>query len=343
MNALVAFGGYAIGAGVIFFAGRKLSYYGDRIAVISGWGGAWIGLVLMAGVTSLPELMVGVSSAAIIGSADLAVGDVIGSCALNLFILASMDAFVPQRRPIFGVASSSHVLAAALGIILLVLAGVGLAIPGSITITPWIGLSSLVFIAVYLSSVRLIYLQARRNRSLEDVGSPGVQEQVLPDGAPTDVDTKTVVIRRYALFAGVIVAAAVALPWFAEGIAHVTGLEESFVGTLFLAISTSLPEVAVSIAAVRMGSIDLAVGNLLGSNLFNILVLALDDVAYTKGVLLAEASSVHLVSVLSTIAMAAIVVIGLAYRVQGKRHLLAWDAALILGVYAVNVLLLLTV
>ena len=341
MNGVVAFGGFAIGAAVIFFAGRRLSYYGDRIAVISGWGGAWIGLVLMAGVTSLPELMVGVSSSAVVGSADLAVGDVLGSCAVNLFILASMDAFVPEHRPILGVASGSHVLAAALGIILLVLVGIGLALPGSIAITPWIGLSSLIFIAVYLSAVRLIYLQARRTRALAEVTAPAVEEQALPDSSATDADAKRHVFRRYALFAGIIVAAATVLPWFAEGIAEATGLEESFVGTLFLAVSTSLPEVAVSLAAVRMGAVDLAVGNLLGSNLFNILVLALDDVAYTRGFLLEDASGVHLLSVLSTIAMSAIVIIGLAYRVRGKRFWLAGDAALVLLVYAANVALLL--
>lgn len=150
------------------------------------------------------------------------------------------------------------------------------------------------------------------------------------------------VARRYAAFALVIVVAATTLPVFAERIAAVSGLEESFVGTLFLAVSTSLPEVAVALAAVRMGAVDLAVGSLLGSNLFNILVLALDDVVYTRGLLLSDASSEHLVSVLSTTAMSAIVIVGLAHRDRSKRFVWAWDAALVLLVYAVNVALLLT-
>ncbi len=349
MNAVVAFGGFALGATVIFLAGRRLSFYGDRIAVISGWGGAWVGLVLMAAVTSLPELMVGISSSAVVGSADLAVGDVLGSCAVNLFILAAMDAFVPEHRPILGVASGSHVLAAALGIILLALVGVGLVIPGTIAITPWIGLSSVVFIVVYLSSVRLIYLHARRSWTLEDIPAAALEGSIrgaagesVPGAvqAPAEPLTKRVVVRRYVLFAGVIVVVATTLPWFAERIAVVTGLQESFVGTLFLAISTSLPEVAVSLAAVRIGAVDLAVGNLLGSNLFNILILALDDVAYTRGLLLEDASRVHLVSVLAAISMSAVVIIGLTYRLRGKRFLLAWDAALVLLVYVANVIVL---
>jgi cation:H+ antiporter len=112
------------------------------------------------------------------------------------------------------------------------------------------------------------------------------------------------------------------------------------VGTLLLAASTSLPELAVSAAAVRMGSIDMAVGNLLGSNVFNILILALDDVFYTKGVLLADASPVHLVSVLCTLMMSAVLTVGLQFHPVGKRFLLAWDALVILLIYAGNVLLL---
>ena len=119
-----------------------------------------------------------------------------------------------------------------------------------------------------------------------------------------------------------------------------TGLEKSFVGTFFLAASTSLPEIAVSIAAVRMGSIDMAVGNLLGSNIFNILILAIDDLFYTKGLLLQDASPGHLISILSTILMSAIVIIGLSYHAKGKRYFLAWDAILIFIIYIINLFLL---
>lgn len=337
---LFAFAAFALCAGVILFAGRGLSRYGDRIGEISGWGGAWVGLVLMASVTSLPELMVGISSTALVGSADLAVGDVVGSCAFNLLILAALDAFVPQRRPLFGVASPSHVLAAALGIILMAAVGVGLANPTDIAVTPWLGVWSVVFIAVYAASVRLMFKHAQRGR--DGSVQPTLEGEVLESRQPELAGLTTrQVVGRYLLYALVVVTAALALPPLAATISESTGLEESFVGTLFLAASTSLPEIAVSYAAVRMGAIDLAVGNLLGSNLFNILILAIDDMAYTKGFLLRDASDAHLTSALSTIAMAAIVIVGLTYHVQGKRFLLAWDAALILGVYVLNASLLL--
>ncbi|HQV60176.1 MAG TPA: hypothetical protein PLG08_05345, partial [Chitinophagaceae bacterium] len=148
------------------------------------------------------------------------------------------------------------------------------------------------------------------------------------------------IILNYSVFAGIIIVAALSLPYFADHIAELTGLGKSFVGTFFLAASTSLPEIAVSIAAVRIGSVDLSVGNLLGSNIFNILILALDDMVYTKGFILQDASDFHLLSVLSTIVMSAIVIIGLSYRAKGKRFWLAWDAAIIFIVYIINLILL---
>ncbi len=66
-----------------------------------------------------------------------------------------------------------------------------------------------------------------------------------------------------------------------------TGLGEAFVGSLFIAITTSLPEIVVSLAAVRIGAVDLGIGNVLGSNLFNLLILGLDDVFYRQGPLMA--------------------------------------------------------
>jgi cation:H+ antiporter len=148
------------------------------------------------------------------------------------------------------------------------------------------------------------------------------------------------IIGRYAFFASIIIGAALFLPHFAEKIAQATGLGSSFVGTLFLAASTSLPEIAVSIAAVKMGSVDLAVGNLLGSNLFNVFILFLDDVFYTKGHLLKDASPSHLISVFSVVIMSAVVIIGLTYHAKNKRYLLAWDTLLILIIYIINIGLL---
>ncbi|MFN5232112.1 MAG: sodium:calcium antiporter, partial [Bacteroidota bacterium] len=314
---------------IIFFAGKRLSYYGDLLAETTGLSKGWIGIILMASVTSLPELMVGISSASIVGSADLAVGDIIGSCAFNLGILAMLDAFTPKHKPIFGIASQTHILNAGLGIILIAMVGLTMFIPHHIAITPWIALSSIIFIFVYLISIRIIYYNEQNHPENNQHHNP-----------TTNFPSTKTIIKNYTFFSSLIIIVALALPFFAEHIADMTGLEKSFVGTFFLAASTSLPEIAVSIAAVRMGSIDMAVGNLLGSNIFNILILAIDDLFYTKGLLLQDASPGHLISILSTILMSAIVIIGLSYHAKGKRYFLAWDAILIFIIYIINLFLL---
>ena len=328
---MIYFAGFIGCAAVIFFAGHRLSFYGDQLAEKTGMGKAWIGLILMASVTSLPELMVGVSSSAIVQDADLAVGDIMGSCAFNLGILAMMDAFVPRTNSILRVASKNHILAAALGLILVSMVGLGLFLPQEVQLLSFIGITSISFIIVYLFSIRLIYQHEAGLAPVTQAHSSPPEEGGL---------SLRQIIFRYIAFALVIVSAALALPFFADHIAEQTGLGKSFVGTLFLAVSTSLPEIAVSIAAVRLGSIDLSVGNLLGSNLFNVFILAIDDMFYTKGNLLKDASDVHILSVFSTLIMTAVVIIGLTIVTKGKRYRMAWDSVLIFLIYMLNLVLL---
>lgn len=152
---------------LIFFAGRKLSVYGDQLAETTGISKGWIGIILMASVTSLPELMVGISSVALVASADLAVGDIIGSCAFNLGILAILDALAPSRKSLFGIASQTHILNAGLGIILISMVGLALYIPHDIALTP--GLPGPVFYSYsytfypYGSYIKMKKITSRNN------------------------------------------------------------------------------------------------------------------------------------------------------------------------------------
>lgn len=321
--------GFAICATIIFLAGKRLSFYGDLLAELTGLGKAFIGLILMAAVTSLPELMVGISSSAIIESADLAVGDIVGSCAFNLGILSIMDVFTPKARPLFTNVSQSHVLAASFGILLIVLVGFGLFLQDDMILTPSIGLTSISFAFMYFVAMKTIYNYQKEHPSIE-----------VSNHTESNSLTLRQVILRYAGFASIIIVAALALPYFAEHIAESTGLGQSFVGTFFLAISTSLPEIAVSLAAIRMGSPDMAVGNLLGSNIFNVFILFIDDLAYTKGHLLKDASDANLISVFFVVMMSVVAIIGFIFPSREKKIFMAWDTLVILILYIANVILL---
>jgi cation:H+ antiporter len=320
--------GFLTCAILIFFAGKKLSYYGDLIAEMTGLGKAWIGLILMASVTSLPELMVGISSSAIVKDANLAAGDVLWSCLFNLGILAVMDALLPRDKPLLASASHTHVLAAALWLILLAVVGIGIYLPVEFNVG-WIGVISLLFMIIYFASMRLIYRYTQRELSWE------IQEEIKEHKF-----TLKQVIIRYAGFASIIIGAALFLPYFAEDIALMTWLGSSFVGTIFVAMSTSLPEIAVSLAAIRMGSIDMSVGNLLGSNIFNVFILFIDDIFYTQWHFLSDVSDVNIITVFGSVIMSAIVIIWLAYKSKWKSFILAWDAWAIILVYIATVSLL---
>jgi cation:H+ antiporter len=144
-------------------------------------------------------------------------------------------------------------------------------------------------------------------------------------------------IVRFALAALVVVGTGVWLPFVGEDIAALYGWNTSFVGALFIAAATSLPELAVTLSALRLGALDMAIGNLLGSNLFNLLILAVDDVFYWRGPLLSQVSATHAISVMSALTMTGAVVIGLLYRPPGRLfRTVGWISVLLLWFYVLN-------
>lgn len=316
---------------VIVYSGSKLAKYGDIIAEKTGLGRAWIGVVLMASITSLPELITGIVSVAFAGVPDIAVGDVLGSCVFNMLILAFLDA-IHRPMPISAKAQQGNVLSAGFGIVLLCIITGSLFLRVSLPPLGWLGPYTLLTIPLYFVAMRLIFFYEKRQLA-------AFLKEVSMEFKYKDIPTKTAVI-NYLVNAIVVIVSAIFLPKIGEGIAATTGLGQTFVGNIFIAVSTSLPEVVVSIAAVRMGAVDLAIGNLFGSNIFNIFILALDDIFFTKGPILSFVNQVHMVSALSAIAMTSIAVIGLTYRAEKKKLFIAWDSAAIAAVYAINVMFL---
>ena len=318
--------GFVFCAVVIVISGSRLSKYGDMMADLLGWGKMFMGIILMASVTSMPELMTGISSVTIVDAPDLAVGDIVGSCALNILIISLMDLFYHPKKPITSVAQTGHIIAASFGIIMLCAVAVAILMPGIFGSFLWIGGFSFVFLALYFFAIRIIFLFEKK-------------QYVKHTEKHTHILSLKQVVFRYVLNAIFVMGAALALPYFGERIAASTGLSQSFFGTLFIAASTSLPEIVVSIAAVRMGSIDLAIGNIFGSNIFNIGILALDDILYTKGPIFLFTSPNHIIPVIGTIIITAIGIIGIVFR-EEKKWKLAFDSAMILVVYVLTMVLL---
>jgi cation:H+ antiporter len=315
---------------LILVSGARLAFYGDVIGERTGLGGTWVGLVLMASITSLPELVTGASSMLVFDTPDIAAGDVIGSCMFNLLILALLDAHEPE--PLSARIHQGHTLAAAFGIVLLGSVVLALLAGTRAPALGWVGLHSLAFLGVYLLGMRIMF---RFERARVAQAAEERAEELRYERVPL----RRAVI-RYAAFAVVLIGAATVLPYLGEQIARISGLEKSFVGAIFIAGATSLPEVAVSLSAVRLGAVDMAAGNLFGSNLFNIAVLGIDDLLYTKAPLLSVASSSHLISASAASVMTGVAIIGLTVRAGRKRYRLAWDALGMLAVYLMSTVLL---
>jgi cation:H+ antiporter len=223
---------------------------------------------------------------------------------------------------------SSHIVAAIFGIILLTVAGMAIYLSHEIPSILWISSFSFVLFGVYLVSIWGIF----KYEHAALIEAPPV---VIPQTNSHSAELKKV-IGGYALHALIVLGAALFLPYFGEHIASHTGLGNSFFGTLFLAAATSLPELVVSLAALRMGSLDMAVGNLLGSNVFNMLILGIDDVFYTEGSLFAAISPSHLLSVFITIIMTAVVGLGLLFKPKKKQvWLFSIDTFIIVILYLV--------
>jgi cation:H+ antiporter len=318
---------------LIVFSGTRLSKYGDMIAEKTGLSKVWIGMILMASITSLPELVTGISSVTFAGVPNIAVGDVLGSCVFNILIIAILDA-VYRIMPISAKAHEGNILSAGFGIILLCIVTISLFLGKYISPIGWIGPYTLFFIFIYFIAIRLVYFYEKKQIAAL------IKEKAV-ELKYKDIPTKTVVY-KYSLNAVIVIIAATSLPMIGENIAKTTGLGQTFVGNIFIAISTSLPELVVSLTAVKIDAIDLAIGNLFGSNIFNIFILAIDDIFFIKGPVLSFANTNHIISALSAIAMTTIAIIGLTYRASRKNLLLSWDSIGIVIFYFLNMLLLYT-
>ncbi|OZA14756.1 MAG: cation transporter [Hydrogenophilales bacterium 17-62-8] len=313
---------------VIGVAGFKLTRYGDVIAEKSGMSRGWVGLILLATVTSLPELVTGLSAVTIARVPDIAVGDVLGSCVFNLLIIVVLD-FLYRKESIYTRARQGNVLAAGYGIALIGFTGFNLLLyrSGTFPSLGHVGLYSPVILLLYLLAMRSLYQYEKTQ--LKDYVEDRVERQ-------PDMSLKQA-LKGYGLAALAVVAAGIWLPFIARDLAQAMAWEQSFVGTLLVAAVTSAPEVVVTLAALRLGAVDLAIGNLFGSNLFNIAILAIDDLFYLPGPLLADVSLLHATSAFSAMMMSGLAVVGLVLRPTSRIfRTVSWISLLLLVIYLLN-------
>lgn len=314
---------FAACAAVIVVAGVVLTRSADAIADLTGYGRLVIGSVLLAGATSLPELSIGYQTIRL-GQPDLAVGNLVGACLCNLLILAGLDLSHRTRSRMFSPLASAHALSATMTVNLCAVAVLAMLVrPGPSFQLLGMGVGSLTILAVYAGGSRLVYLNQQMAALPE---TPGPDHAVLMPAPPS------MSVRRaaagFAAATAVILVASPFLARAADDIAEQTGLGRSFVGTVLLALSTTLPELVASITAVRLGAFDLALGNVFGSNAFNILLIAILDIAQ-DGPLLGVVAPVHAVTGVAVILVTSVAILGQLYRIESRISLVEPDAVLV--------------
>jgi cation:H+ antiporter len=319
---------FAISTVVIVFAANKLAEYGDVIAVRTNLGGLVVGTIFLAAATSLPELITSISAFQV-GAPDLAAGNLFGSNMVNVVLLALID-LVNYQVPLIRRMAVTHALTAVLASLLMLLAVIFIIadIPLSIG---WVGLDSLLIIAVYFGGMWLFQQESQLQGGASRTKVFPVEEEFpsLKRG-----------IIGFLLAALLLVFVVPQLVVASTEIAALTGLGEGFVGTSFLSLVTSLPELLAAFAAVRIGAFDLAVGNLFGSSVFNMLGLGLADFFYTDGRFLGAIDPTFALVGLLALLLTNMALLANLARVERKVHFIELDSIAIIITYLAGMYLL---
>jgi cation:H+ antiporter len=283
-----------------------------------------IGMVFLALATSLPEMVTGSSAVFFLGKIGLGYGDIVGSVIVNLMILFFLDYYVGKGRILFK--ASKINLFTAVGALVLIssilvftlLRGAGVNVPTF----GIIGVESILIAVMYIICVDI----ARRKHTSS--------EKEIYDSGESFLKLWT----KFIIMLLIVVALGVWLAKIGEKIAAETTMSQTFIGTLFLGLSTSLPEFIVSFAALRAGSINMAVGNIFGSNLFDIVIISFMDVLCT-GPILGMLSRGQVIATTVAVILSAIAVFGLLSRRNTSRRI-GWDSASIFAIGLIGFVIL---
>jgi len=324
---------FAICALLILFAGKRLARYADVIAEKTGLGGLWIGLILVAVATSLPELFTGIGSIVFVDAPDLTVGNLFGANSYNLLNIGFLD-LLTRGSPLLSSLGSGQLLAAVFTLIPITLAALGIIFREN-GFRVWsvgnIGLFSIAIIVSYGVITKVIYnFEKRKAAKKENTRPPD------PRGAKYgDISLKKAYI-HYGISAGVIILSGIWLAYIGKEMSEVMGLNQSFVGSVFIGLATTLPEITVSIAALLIGAREIAVANMLGSNLFNIAIIFVNDVLYRKGPILGAISPGHLRQAFCVMAMTAVVILGMAMKPKKRFLNISWYVPALFIIFLVS-------
>jgi len=311
----------------ILIVGYRLSSYADAICVKTHITRGLMGFFFLALATTLPEFITSVSSITVVGSPNLAVGNIFGSIVVNLMIIAFLD-LIQGKGPLSEEVKVNHILPAGLCVIILGITSFFILLRFQSNAKLGVfrfGLDSLIILVIYIVGLILVFRYEGRSKKIP------LLEKEEGEGK----NRLTPLIIKFSLCFIAIVFLGIWLSTIGEGIAKVMGLSETLVGTSFLAVATSLPELVISVSSLKF-SLDMSIGNILGANFLDMMVIPVCDLFFRKGELLGCISINHLITAILGIILTAIVIVGLIYRSRKSFLRLGYDAIAMIATLALG-------
>jgi len=327
---------FLAGTALIGVAGTRMARFADRLADRSGLGEAVTGAVLLGISTSLPGITASVT-AAVGGYPTLAVANAMGGIAAQTAFLAVADLFHREANLEHAAASAANLTFATLLIGLLSLTIIGMTGPG------WtlghVDLISVVLLVAYVGGLHL----AIRGRS-EPMWQPRRTAATREDTPDPDAehDSLGALVLGFTLSTVGVLVGGVLVARTATALVDQTTLTESLAGGLFTAVSTSLPELITTIAAVRRGALTMAVSDIVGGNAFDVLFVAVADVAFVSGSIYTSTDPYALFITALAVLLNVVVLLGLLQRQPHGPAGIGFESVLVLVFYVVGIVIVAT-
>ncbi|HOO59245.1 MAG TPA: hypothetical protein PLL34_01685 [Candidatus Mcinerneyibacteriales bacterium] len=315
---------FSLCALMIIFSGWFLSVYADIIAEKTKLGRGFIGLILLSAVTSLPELITSISAIVIRNAPDLSLGNILGSNMFNIFIIAFLEILIVRKPILYSISKENMTY---IGFMILATMSAIMAMLG-FDVSVWdVSLFSMVIGGLYLAAMYTGYKNIEKENENE---------------APRYVSRKlSSALLMFVLLGSVIVVTGSYATVLADKIALSTNLGRTFVGGLLLAAMTSLPEVITSVSSARLGAYDMIVGNILGSNLFNLGIIFIADLLYREGSVFADPKGNQIIPALFSIILVSLMIFGIMRKKPSKdRFKIHIETFFILGLYLLGLWLM---
>lgn len=325
---------FLVAAVIIGLFGVKMTHVARQLASLTRLGEALMGAVFIGASTSLSGIITSVTTASY-GYPELSVSNALGGIAAQTLFLAIADMFYRRANLEHAAASAENLMMNAFLITLLSILLFAIAAPkiSLFSIHP----ASIVLILVYLFGIHIL---ARTHEM--PMWAPRNTRETRHETHPAHIRHRAVgkLWIEFIICATVVAIAGWMLAQTGMLISNQSGLSEGIIGGVFTAISTSLPELVIAITAVRLKSLTLAVGDIIGGNAFDTLFIAVSDIAYRDDSIYAAISGSELIWLSTAVLMSGILMMGLLHRERHGPGNIGWESVLLIVVYLTGLLTL---